>query len=719
MKITDLKKEYPVKNGASVTALSGVSFELPEKGMVFLLGKSGSGKTTLLNVLSGLDSFDEGCVEVNGKNLKDFSAKELENYRNHTCGIVFQDYNLLPELSVGENIALSLELRGEKNTGEKVKEVLNQVELSGYENRKVKELSGGQKQRVAIARAIAKNPEIVFADEPTGALDEETGKGILALLKELSKDRLVVVVSHDEEFAREYGDRIIELSDGKIVSDSAPLSDSSSEEKPLEVGKTHLPFRSALKVGCGNFKFHPIRLIATVLVAVISFSCLAVVLNIATADTVEAYAKAMYENLQYSIIDKIECYSPEGYHQNSLDGLLSGPAVFSREVPMTAADIKQIEDLSKTTLVKMQFRFGSELFEYQKHVAEDLNKIKKLFNAGDERCFGLVSDGFAVVDRQVCDKYGLSFVGRLPQNDTEVAINDCMLNMYLECGIMDDGEAFEINSAEDILGHKIPIEVGNSSITKSYTITAVVYTGCGNDCGHWDEKASWNHNTGYFAAPYYTDMTYFFHEKIFVHESFLPECSVALCPFPSDYDDFLNFTKYMVETFSTSKKDYQNQPVCYDFINRYSTQYVRFCSFSTETRRGFLYLSGIFFVISLLLLTNFIATLIRGQMKEIGILSSMGAGFQKTLFIYFLGALVPCLAVFLLSSIGMFGGVAWYNAWMSSEFELVFNLISVNPLFFLMLLALSVLTAFLGCLLPLLKMRKMSSAEIIRRGQIK
>ena len=220
MKIRGIRKTYNIKSAQPIIALNDVSFDLPEVGMIFILGKSGSGKSTLLNVLSGLDKVDKGHIEICGKDITKLSESELCNYRNSCCGFVFQEYNLIPELSVGENIMLALQLQGEKNAESKVREILERVELSEYGKRKVTELSGGQKQRVAIARAIVKNPNIIFADEPTGALDEQTGKSILDLLKEFSKNKLVIVVTHDKEFAKKYGDRVIELADGKIVSDS-------------------------------------------------------------------------------------------------------------------------------------------------------------------------------------------------------------------------------------------------------------------------------------------------------------------------------------------------------------------------------------------------------------------------------------------------------------------------------------------------------------------
>ncbi len=219
LEIKNLVKVYKTKGGADVRALDDVSLRFEEKGMVFLLGKSGSGKSTLLNLCGGLDTPDSGEIVIKGRSSKNFSQADFDSYRNTFVGFVFQEYNILDEFSVEENIALALELQGRSKDKARVRELLRQVEMEKFARRKPNTLSGGQKQRVAIARALVKNPEIIMADEPTGALDSNTGKQVFDTLKKLSEEKLVIVVSHDREFAEIYGDRIIELKDGKVISD--------------------------------------------------------------------------------------------------------------------------------------------------------------------------------------------------------------------------------------------------------------------------------------------------------------------------------------------------------------------------------------------------------------------------------------------------------------------------------------------------------------------
>lgn len=222
LKIKDLHKYYRSKKGEDYHALKGLNIDFPTKGFVFIIGKSGSGKSTLLNVLGGLDRYDSGEIFIKGKSSKSFKAKEWDSYRNTYLGFVFQDFNIIDSYSIGANIALALQLQGIKAAEAKPKtqDILKSVEALELIDRKPNELSGGQKQRIAIARALVKNPEIIIADEPTGNLDSETSKVIMTILQKLSKERLVIMVTHDLEYATEYGDRVIEMRDGEIIKDS-------------------------------------------------------------------------------------------------------------------------------------------------------------------------------------------------------------------------------------------------------------------------------------------------------------------------------------------------------------------------------------------------------------------------------------------------------------------------------------------------------------------
>ena len=221
--VKKVTKTYVSKSKNTVTALKNVSFTLPDKGLVFITGNSGSGKSTLLNILGGLDNITQGDILADGASFASFKPVDFDKYRNSYLGFVFQDFCLIEDLTVRQNLELVLDLCGkvDKST---IDSLLDKVHILNCADRFPKELSGGQKQRVAIARALAKDPKLILADEPTGNLDSKTTKSILKLLKDLSKTKLVVVVSHSLEDAETYGDRIIELSDGVIVRDEEKMS---------------------------------------------------------------------------------------------------------------------------------------------------------------------------------------------------------------------------------------------------------------------------------------------------------------------------------------------------------------------------------------------------------------------------------------------------------------------------------------------------------------
>lgn len=242
IKVDNLTKLYRAKGEITCRALDGVSTVLPDKGLVFILGKSGSGKSTLLNLIGGLDSFDSGDIVSFGNSLSSFTEEDYEAYRSDFVSFIFQDYHLIDELTVLENITL---FSADAVDEELLRTTLDKVGMTDYVDRYPDELSGGQKQRVAIARGIIKNPHIILCDEPTGNLDKHTSLQILELLKKLSRDKLVLIVSHNIVEAETYADRIIELADGKIISDRMRDSDY-RDCLIIEEGRATLPYRNRM-----------------------------------------------------------------------------------------------------------------------------------------------------------------------------------------------------------------------------------------------------------------------------------------------------------------------------------------------------------------------------------------------------------------------------------------------------------------------------------------
>ena len=286
LRIKDIHKEY--RTGTLVQkALDGVSLNLRDNEFVAILGPSGSGKTTLLNIIGGLDRYDSGDLIINGISTKKYKDRDWDSYRNHTIGFVFQSYNLIPHQTILANVELALTISGigKAERKERARQALNQVGLGEQIHKKPNQLSGGQMQRVAIARALVNDPDILLADEPTGALDSDTSVQVMDLLKEVAKDRLVVMVTHNPELAYEYATRIVKLKDGKIVSDSDEyMVDDAMTEEPehRNMGKASMSFLTALSLSFNNLRTKKARTFLTAFAGSIGIIGIALILSLST-----------------------------------------------------------------------------------------------------------------------------------------------------------------------------------------------------------------------------------------------------------------------------------------------------------------------------------------------------------------------------------------------------------------------------------------------------
>ena len=278
LELKNIKKDY--KTGEFTQhALKGVSLSFRKNEFVAILGPSGSGKTTLLNIIGGLDRYTSGDLIINGKSTKKFSSNEWDAYRNNCIGFIFQSYNLISHISVLENVEMGMTLSGISASKRKKKalEVLNKVGLKEHAYKKPNQLSGGQMQRVAIARALANDPDIILADEPTGALDTKTSVQIMDLITKIAKDKLVIMVTHNPELANNYASRIIEFKDGDLISDSNPVKNE-EDKKKFSIKKTSMNFLTALKLSFNNIKTKKGRTFITSLASSIGIIGIALIL---------------------------------------------------------------------------------------------------------------------------------------------------------------------------------------------------------------------------------------------------------------------------------------------------------------------------------------------------------------------------------------------------------------------------------------------------------
>ena len=298
LQIKNVYKEYRTGNLVQ-KALDDVSLNLRDNEFVAILGPSGSGKTTLLNIIGGLDRYDKGDLIINEISTKDYKDRDWDSYRNHTIGFVFQSYNLIPHQTILANVELALTISGVPKSKRKQKaiEALKEVGLEKHIHKKPNQLSGGQMQRVAIARALVNNPDILLADEPTGALDSDTSVQVMELLKKVAKDRLVVMVTHNPELAEAYATRIVNLRDGKICSDTDPyIIDEEKRKKPehKNMGKTKMSFLTSLSLSFNNLKTKKGRTFLTAFAGSIGIIGIALILSLSNG--VNTYIKSVEED---------------------------------------------------------------------------------------------------------------------------------------------------------------------------------------------------------------------------------------------------------------------------------------------------------------------------------------------------------------------------------------------------------------------------------------
>lgn len=296
LQLKDIVKKYNT-GGTEVEVLKKVNISFRESEFVSILGASGSGKTTLLNIIGGLDKYSSGDMLLMGRSTKEFTDRDWDSYRNGTIGFVFQSYNLIGHLSIIENVKLALSISGESNKENdiKAKKALEDVGLGDHLYKKPNQLSGGQMQRVAIARALVTNPKVILADEPTGALDSKTSVQIMELIKEISKEKLVIMVTHNPELARKYSDRIVSVKDGEIIEDTKPYIEQ-EENNGYKLKKTAMAFSSAIKSSFKNLLTKKFRSFMTIVASSIGIISIGLVLAISSG--MDKYIQTMQnENL--------------------------------------------------------------------------------------------------------------------------------------------------------------------------------------------------------------------------------------------------------------------------------------------------------------------------------------------------------------------------------------------------------------------------------------
>ena len=479
LELKNVSKTYGGK-GVQTCALRGVSIRFPARGMVFVVGKSGCGKSTLLHVLGGLDRADEGELIVDGASSKRFRPADYDRYRNEKVGFVFQEYNLFENFTVRANVQLALDLQNKRAAAGGIDGILAEVDLREKAEQKASTLSGGEKQRVAIARALVKDPQIVLADEPTGALDAASGDQVMALLKKLSRDRLVVVVSHDEERAARYADRIIRMRDGAVIEDvalSAPpcgaenIAEGSAAQAAAYEGaaaesaaakavaetaappsgrSAHLPVRHALRLGLHSVKARPVRLAFTIFLSFVAFLCFAMLSTSlfydeqrTAAQTISA-AERTYLQTSKAYVREQMCYRAGELESVTEQTLATG---------YTAAEVQALAQTYPGSVAVVKLSDSASIDGLS------LSQQQDYFYQDDVRGLALVSDSMQWL------------AGDAPRSADEIAVSDFLFEAF-EVGTWEvGGEAVEVGGYADLIGREIELHKGGTAVR--FTVSGV------------------------------------------------------------------------------------------------------------------------------------------------------------------------------------------------------------------------------------------------------
>ena len=377
LKLKNIKKTY-VSGDEKVEALKGINIEFRESEFVSILGQSGCGKTTLLNIIGGLDRYTSGDLIINGKSTKDFKDRDWDAYRNYSVGFVFQSYNLIGHQTVLSNVELALKISGvsRKERKQRAIKALEEVGLKEQIHKKPNQLSGGQMQRVAIARALVNNPDIILADEPTGALDTKTSVQVMEILKKISKDKLIIMVTHNPELAEKYSSRIIKILDGKITDDSDPIEHQKEEKQPdTKKRRTSMKFLTALRLSLNNLMTKKGRTILTSFAGSIGIIGIALILAISTG--VQNYINKVEEDTLSSYPITIEESTVDmSSLMQSMAGNDTDNTENKEEGKAYSADI--MNDMITTLSNKKQ---SNNLKELKKYLDDGDNEITKNSNS--------------------------------------------------------------------------------------------------------------------------------------------------------------------------------------------------------------------------------------------------------------------------------------------------------------------------------------------------
>lgn len=658
LSVKNLTRKY--KNGSTyINAVDNITTNFKVGDFVFVVGASGSGKSTLLNILCGLDTKIEGTVEVDGVDTSSFTKKEWAIYRNHYVGFIFQEYNLIEHLKVWENVALPLMFQGISRKEAKLKaiEELKRVGLDKFANKSPNQMSGGQNQRVAIARALVTNPKVIMADEPTGALDTELGYKIIEYLKKVSDDRVVVVVSHDEELAETYATRIITLEDGKVIDDSAPVEEQKLEKKEVSFKRPKMKFGMMLKFAKNNISSRMVRSLFTSTIVSIGYISIFLL-------------TFLIMGINGSIIDTLGKLVPEDQYQ-----------------------IYNIENTEITTTLMDEIEALDEVENIRYNVSETVSFQSRLGNTVNTSLYPVP------YDEALLTQFG-ELYGRVPENDTEIIVSIGTAQQMRNLSTIDEDSyqyLFDLVEGVELDLAYISFEVFDEeliTVLGSYTIVGMT----GGD-------------------PYSSNIYMDYDEVLILSEEINDEIT-----YKTTATAYLTITDdEEIEDFYLLMRDDYNL-VVENFFTAITSGVEEFMM---KALKWFIGIASISLVVSGILIGLVIYTSIIERIKEIGILTAIGAKPGNIVGIFlaesaFIGLLssgiATLLALFITRIINsLFANVieAPLNLLSAGIFEM--TLLSPSVLVIAIVIGFSIIYSMFAGLIPSFKAASLNAIKALRK----